>query len=318
MSINRLAVILAVSLAIVGNVVSAQDYPSKPIRLVTSAAGGGSDLIARLIIPAISVPMGQSVVVDNRGGSVLAPEVASKSAPDGYTLLVNGGSVWAIPLLQKAPYDPIKDFSPISLLAREASVVVVHPSLPVKSIKELIALAKARPGELNYSSAATGSSGHLAGELFKSMAGVKILWVPYKGQPQAITALISGEVQMTIYNVGSVAPHVKSGKLKALAVTSADPSALVPDLPTVSASGVPGYEAVGMTGIWAPAKTSGSIIDRLNLELVRFLNMKDVKDRFLNAGVEAVGTTPEQFAIAIKSDIVRMAKTIKDAGIKVE
>ena len=179
-------------------------------------------------------------------------------------------------------------------------------------------MAKARPGELNYASGATGGSTHLAAELFKSMAGVNIVHVPYKGSAPAITALISGEVQLTITDVGLVAPHVKSGKLRALAVTSAEPSALVPGLPTVAASGLPGYEAVGMTGILAPAKTPAAIINRLNQEIVRVLNMPEVKEQFFNAGVEVVGSSPEQFAATIKSEIAKLGKVIKDAGIKVD
>ena len=318
LSIRVLVALLSVGITVLpAGVVSAQDYPNKPIRIITSAAGGGSDLIVRLIMPGLAGPLKQTVVVDNRGGSLLASEAAAKAAPDGYTLLVNGASLWVVPLLQKAPYDAVRDFSPISLLAREVSVLVVHPSLPVKSVKELVTMAKARPAELNYSSAGAGSSAHLACELFKSIAGVKIVWVPYKSQPQAITALLSGEAQLTIANAGSVAPHVKSRKLRALAVTSAEPSTFVPGLPTVAAT-LPGYEAVGVTGVLAPAKTPTAVITLLSQELSRFLNLSDVKERFLSAGVEAAGSTPEQFAAIIKSDIARLGKTIKDAGIKVE
>jgi tripartite-type tricarboxylate transporter receptor subunit TctC len=188
----------------------------------------------------------------------------------------------------------------------------------VKSVKELIALAKAKPGVLNYSSSGTGGSTHLAQELFKAMAGVNIVHVPYKGTAATITALVSGEVQLTINDAGLVAPHAKSGKLRALAVTSAMPSALAPGLLTVAASGLPGYEWVGTTGMWAPVKTPGAIIDRLNQEIVRLLNGADVKQRFFNAGAEVVASSPEQFAAVIKSDIVRMGKVIKDAGIKVD
>ena len=194
----------------------------------------------------------------------------------------------------------------------------MHPSLPVKSVKELIALAKARPGALNYSSASTGSSTHLAGELFKFMAGVNIVHVAYKGTAPQISALISGEVQLTIVEEGSVEPHVKSGRLRALAVTSAEPSALAPGLPTVAASGLPGYEATGMIGIWAPAKTPGAIINRLNQEILRFLNLPEVKERFLNGGEEIVGSSPEQLAATIKSDGAKWGKVIKEAGIRAD
>ena len=300
-------------------VVSGQDYPNKPIRIVTAAAGGGSDFMARQVAQGISGPLGQPVIVENRGGGIIPVDYVSKAPPDGYTLLVQGAVAWVAPLLlRKAPYDMVRDFSPISLLVKEVYLVAVHPSLPVKSVRELIALAKTRPGELNYSSSIAGGSGHLAGELFRSMAGVNIVHVPYKGTAASITALISGEVQLTITDAGLMTPHVKSGKLRALAVTSAEPSALVPGLPTEAASGLPGYEAVGRTGIWAPAKTPAAIIERLNQEIVRVLNLPDVKERFFNAGVEPVGSSPEQFAAIVKADIAKLGKLIKDAGIKVE
>jgi tripartite-type tricarboxylate transporter receptor subunit TctC len=296
-------------------VVSGQDYPNKPIRIVTGLAGGGGDSVARIIAQGISGPLGQSVIVDNRT-TIQASEAASKAPPDGYTLLVIGSSVWIFPLLQKAPYE-VSDFSPISLISREINVVSVHPSVPVKSIKELIALAKARPGALNYGAGVIGGPQHLAAELFKSMAGVDIVRISYKGNAQSITGLISGEVQLMITDVGLLAPHVKMGRLRALAVTSLEPSALAPGLPTVAASGLPGYEAVGMTVMMAPANTPSAIINRLNQEIVRFLNRSDVKERFLNDGEEVVANSPEQFAAIIKSDMARISKVIKDAGIKV-
>ncbi len=300
-------------------VVSGQTYPDKPIRIATAAAGGGSDFMARLVAQGISGPLGQPVIVENRGGGIIPVDFVSKAPADGYTLLVQGGVAWVAPLLlRKAPYDVVRDFSPISLLVREVYIVAVHPSVPVRAIKELMALAKARPGELNFSSSTAGGSGHLAGELFKALAGVNIVHVPYKGTASSITALISGEVQLTITDAGLITPHVKSGKLRALAVTSADPSALFPGLPTVAASGLPGYEAVGRTGIWAPAKTPSAIIDRLNQEVVRALKLPDLKEKFLNAGVEAVGSSPEQFAAIIKAEIVTLGNLIKDAGIKLD
>ena len=319
MLMTRLLVsIFTVGLMVLGaGSVSGQDYPNKTVRIVTAAAGGGSDFTARLIAQGISGPFGQPVVVDNRSGVVMGEYVA-KSPPDGYTLLVAGGSHWIRPLLAKMPYDPVKDFSPISQLTREVLIFVVHPSLPVKSVKEMIALAKARPGELNYSTSSLGGTTHLATELFMSMAAVNIVHVPYKGQAAAITALISGEVQMTITDAGLLTPHMKSGKIRALAVTSATPSALAPGLPTVTASGLPRYETVGMSVIFAPAKTPAAIINRLNQEIVRLLGRTDVKERFLNAGAEAVGNSPEEFAAIIKSDMAKWSKVIKDAGIKVD
>ena len=320
MTRTRLAVVIlwAGVTAIGAGVACGQEYPNKPVRIITGAAGGGGDFDARIIAQGISGPLGQSVVVDNRANTIVAADAAAKSPPDGYTLFIGGSSTWIFPLLQKAPYDPVRDFAPISLIERTVSVVAVHPSIPAKSVKELIALAKARPGELNYSSAAVGGPAHIAGELFKSMAGVKIVNVVYKSNPPAITALISGEVQLTIIDVGSVAPHIKTGKLRALAVTSAEPSVLVPGMPTVSASGLPGYEAIGMAGFFAPAKTPTAAITRISQEAMRVLGRADVKEKLLNAGVEVIGSSPEQFAATLKADIAATAKVIKDAGIRVE
>jgi tripartite-type tricarboxylate transporter receptor subunit TctC len=216
------------------------------------------------------------------------------------------------------PYDALADFTPVTLTDRSPSVLNVHPSLPVKSVKELIALAKARPGELNYGSSGIGGASHLAGELFKYMAGVNIVWVGYKSGGHATTAVLSGEVQMQISDPNGIAPHVKAGRLRALAVTTLQPSPLVPGLPTVSESGVPGYEAAGLTGVFAPAKTPAAIINRLNQECARLLNQPEVKERLFNLGLEAVGNTSEQFIAIIKSDITRMGKVIKEAGIKIQ
>ena len=307
-------------IALGAGMVSGQDFPNKPIRIATAGAGGGSDFISRQIAQGISGPLGQPVIVMNTGGGgggVIQGEFLLKSPPDGSGLAVVGGSFWITPLLQKMPYDVVRDFSPISLVAREVSVVAVHPSVPAKSVKELIVLAKASPGALNYGSSSTGSPSHLAGELFNSLAGVRMVRVAYKGSALAITALISGEVPLVITDAGLVMPHVKSGRLRALAVTSAQPTALVPGMPTVAASGLPGYEIVGMTTIFAPGRTPMAIINRLNQEIVRVLSMPDVKERLLSTGVEAVGTSPEQFAAILKADIATMGKLIKDAGIKV-
>jgi tripartite-type tricarboxylate transporter receptor subunit TctC len=296
--------------------VHGQDYPSKPIRVVTSAPGGGGDIVARQIVQPVSGPLGQPVIVDNRASGLLASDVVSKTPPDGYNLVATGSSFWVIPLLQKAPYE-VNDFSPISLLVREVNVLAVHPSVPVKSVKELIALAKARPGEINAGISVLGSPAHLSAELFKALAGVKIVGVPYKGAAVGVTALIAGEVQMSIVDIGLVTAHMKTGKVRALAITNAQPSPLVPGLPTVAAS-LPGFEWVAATGLWAPAKTPTAIISRLNQEVVRVINSPDVKERFFVAGIETVGTSPEEFAAIIKSDMARVSKVIKDAGIKVD
>jgi len=305
-------------MVLVFGVVSAQEFPNKPIRVLTGAAGGGSDFASRIIAQGISGPLGQPVIIENRGSGALAAEAVAKAPPDGYTLHVNGALLWIQPLLQKALYDAVRDFAPISLLVREVNIVAVHPSVPVKSIKELIALAKSQPGKLNYAMAGVGGPQHLSVELFKTMAGTDIVAVPYKGTAASITALVSGEVQFTIVDAGTVMPHVKSGRLRALAVTTAEPSAMAPGLPTVAASGLPGYESGGVTVILAPAKTPAAIVNRLNQEIVRVLRTPEVKEKFFSAGAEIVGNSPEQFATAIKSDIVRASKVIKDAGIRVD
>ena len=318
MALSRFMVgIFSLGLMVLGaNVVSGQDYPNKSIRIVAAAAGGSNDFTARIIAQELSTSLGQPVIVDNRRG-IIPMEILSKAPANGYTLLVAGALSWIFPLLEKAPYDVMRDFSPISLLVREVNILVVHPSLPVKSVKELIALAKAKPGELNYGSSAVGGASHLSGELFKSMAGINTVWVPYKGNAAQISALISGEVQMMILNAGLVEPHVKSGRLRALAVTSAEPSIVAPGLPTVAASGVPGYERVTITGMFAPAETPGPIIDLLNKEVVRMLSQPHVKERFLNAKMETIGSSAEQFAATIKSEVAKTTRLIRDAGIRI-
>ena len=296
--------------------VSGQDYPSKPIRILTSGAGGASDILARLIAQGISAPLGQPVIVDNRV-AIIAIETVAKAPPDGYSLLFYGTLIWLAPFLRdNVPWDPVRDFSPITLVTSEPNVLVAHPSLPVRSVKELIALAKARPGALNYGSSGSGSSGHLAGELFKSMAGVDIVRIPFKSIVLGLPDLMSGQLQLMFPPVGPVDAHIKSGRLRALAVTSAQPSALVPGLPTLAASGLPGYEVVALNGIFAPGKTPAAIVNRLNQEMVRVLTRADVKEKFLSTGQEIVGSSPEEFAAAIKSDMARMGKVIRDAGIR--
>ena len=318
LNLRCVVAMVAVGMMVLGaGVVSGQAYPSKPIRIVTAAAGAGSDFSSRVIAQALSEPLGHQVIVDNRASGIIASEVVSKSPPDGYTLTVGGSAHWIRPLFARMPYDPVKDFATITLVSKDAFVLVAHPSMPVKSVKELIALAKSRPGQLNYGTSGTGSTQHLATESFAAMAGIKLTHVPYKGSAMAITDLLAGESQVMINDVGLVMPHAKTGKLRALAVTTAEPSALVPGLPTI-ASEVPGFEAVSMTGFWAPAGTPAAVITRLNQETVRALNRADIKERFLKAGSETVGNSPEQFAALIKADISRITKVIKDAGLKVE
>jgi tripartite-type tricarboxylate transporter receptor subunit TctC len=300
--------------------VSGQTYPSKPIRIITIGVGGGLDNAARLIAQELSVSLG-SVIVENRGGAggAISIETAAKAAPDGYTLLVQGSSLWFLPFMRDtATWDPVKDFTPITLVGSAPNILVVHPSLPVKSVKDLTNLAKAKPGQLNFSSTGAGAVTHLAGELFKAMAGVTMVHVPYRAGGLALSALISGEVEIMFPSASTAAPHIKFGRLRALALTSAQPSVLLPGLPTVAASGLPGYECTSMYGVWAPANTPSTIVARLNQEIVRALNKPQVKKQFLAYGVETVGSSPEEFAKTIKTDMAVLGKVIKNARIRVE
>ena len=312
------ATLLSAAVMILGiGAASGQVYPNRPIRIVTADPGGSNDFLARVIGQGVSESLGQQVIVDNRASALVAGIVA-KSMPDGYTLLVTTGLVWILPLLQTTSYDPVKDLAPITLAVSTPNILVVHPGVAVNSVQEVIALAKARPGELNYGSGATGSASHLGAELFKAMAGVNIVRIPYKGAGPAVNGLIGGQVQLMMATAGSVAPHIKSGRLKALAVTSAQPSEMFPGLPTVSASGLPGYDATSMIGVLAPARTPAAIVNRLNQEIVKALNRPDTKAKLYNAGMEIVGSSPAQSVATIAGDMARMGKLIKDAGIRAE
>jgi len=259
------------------------------------------------------------VVVDNRPSGVIPGEITAKAQPDGYTLVLSGASFWISPLfLDKPPYDPVRDFTPITLPVSTPNILAVTQSLPVKTVKDLIALAKAKPGELNYATPGTGSSPHLGGELFKAMSGVNIVRINYKSATASMADLIAGQIQMTFGNAASTAPHAKSGRLKALAVTSAQPSPLFPDLPTVAASGLPGYEMLSLFGIFGPARMQDDIVQRLNREIVRVLNREEVRDLLANGGIEVVGSTPAQLGSAVKSEVAKWGKLIKDAGIRSE
>jgi tripartite-type tricarboxylate transporter receptor subunit TctC len=300
--------------------VQAQEYPNRPIRIVTSEPGGGTDFGARVIAQGLAERFGQQVIVENRGGAsgAIAGDMLARSKPDGYTLLAYGPTIWLLPLLRaNVPYDPLKDFAPVSLTDRSPNVLVVHRSLTVASVRQLIALARARPGELNYARAAAGGPPHLAAELFKSLAGVNIVAVPYKGGGPAVIGLLGGEVGLMFATAASIAPHTRSGKVRALAVTSAQPSPLFPALPTVSAS-VPGYECVAINGIFAPAGTPATIVNRLSGEIASFLARPAVKDRFFGAGVETVGSSPDEYARTLASEIAKWGKLFREAGIRDE
>ena len=299
---------------------TAQPYPAKSVRIITAEAGGGNDIVARVLARALSDSVGQPFIVENRGGAggLIAADAVAKAPADGYTLLAYASNIWIIPLVKKnVPYD-MRDFAPITWAARSPSFLVVHPSVPVRTVKELIALAKARPAQLNYGSGGTGSTAHLAGALFNAMARVNIVRVTYRGNAPAMNDLIAGQVQVMFATAGTISPHMGaggSGRLRALAVTSPQPSLLAPGLPTVAAT-LPGYESLSIYGFFAPAKTPAAIVQLLNREAVRALSRAEVKDMLLKAGIEAVGTTPETFADVIRQDVARMRKVLEDAGIK--
>lgn len=307
--------LLFAALMIAGVAAFGQDYPNKPLRLVTSDAGGAGDFVSRTLAQGLAAALGQQIIIENRPAN--AAEIVARAAPDGYTLLLYGPTVWITPLVRKSGWDVKRDLAPVSLTVRAPNLLIVTPTLPVKTVKELIALARARPGDLNFASSETGSSTHLAAELFKYVTGVNIVRINYKGPAMAINDIITGRVQMMFLAANSVKAHVKSGKLRALAVTTERPSPLFPDLPTVSAA-VPGYESAAQFGFFAPAKTPAGYINRLNEESVRFLNSAVAKERYFNAGMEIIANSPEQFADMLTADIAKWTKVIAAAGIREE
>ena len=317
--VRILSAAFVMGLAIIGaGTACGQNYPVKPLRILTSEAGAGNDYSARVIAQGITAPLGQPVIVENRA-SLIGVEMVAKAPPDGYTLIYVGSSMWILPYMRDhVPWDSERDFAPITVATSAPNILVVYPSLPINSVGDLIALAKSKPGELNYAAGATGSAVHLAAELFNAMAGVKIVRIAYKSSAPALIDLTGGRVQIMFSTANSAMPFVKSAKLRAVAVTSAQPSALFPGLPTVAATGLPGYEMTVLTGMFAPAKTPPAIIKRLNEEMVRVLNTAQVKEKFLTQGADTIGSTPEQFAAAIKVDIAKLSKLIKDAGIRAD
>ncbi len=296
---------------------SSQDYPNKVIRIVTTTAGGGTDFMSRIIAQGITGPLGQPVVIENRPAGFTPGLIVSQASPDGYTLLVSGTNHHLSTLLRKAPYDPIKNFAPVSLVSIEPNVLTVHPGVAANSVKELIALAKAKPGVLNFSSNGVGSSGHLGGELFNILAGIKIVHIPYKGAAQAVTDMLSGQVHLRFGSLGPAVPHIKTGKLRALGITSTKPSALLPGVPTVAAT-VPGYEFTSGAFLFAPAKTPEPVIKRLNQEITRTLNQPETKEKVFSSGQEIVAGSPQELAAYLKGDMERIGKVIKDLGIHEE
>jgi tripartite-type tricarboxylate transporter receptor subunit TctC len=298
-------------------------YPSRPVRLVIpQSPGGPSDLIGRLTAQKLGENIGTTVVADNRAGAAgnVGCEIVARSAPDGYTLLLGPPGCMAInpTLYPNLPFNPLRDFEPITQLEAGPQMLVVHPSVPAQSVKELVALVKAKPAAFNFSSGGAGTPNHLSSELFKHAAGLQMVHVPYKGTGPAIAAVVSGQVQMMIAGLPPALPQVKSGKLRGLAVTSLKRSPAVPEVPTIAESGYPGFELISWHSILAPARTPKPIVTRLNAELVKILAQPEVKERFASMGVEPVGSTPAQFAEHLKSETVRFAKVIKAAGIRAE
>jgi tripartite-type tricarboxylate transporter receptor subunit TctC len=296
---------------------AAADYPEKPLRIVTSEAGGGNDVPARIVAQGLTLALGQQVVIENRPSGVVPAEIVAKAAPNGYTLLLYNNALWTAPLIQATPYDVLRDFVPVTAVARAVNVLVVNPALPVKSVADLITLAKSKAGGLNYGSSGTGASNHLAAEMFRTMAQIDIVRVNYKGASPALTALIAGELQLMFPTAGAVTPHVRGGRLKALAVTSAAPTALFPGVPALSAT-LPGYESLAIYGLFAPAGTPRAIVGKLNSAVVQYLEQTDVRDKFANAGMDATGSTPEQLGASVKAEVARVGKVIRDAGIRAD
>jgi tripartite-type tricarboxylate transporter receptor subunit TctC len=300
-----------------------QVYPSKPIRMIVAyPPGGGTDIVGRMVAQKLGETLGQGIVVENRGGASgnIGTEIAARAAPDGYTVLMGNVAPNAInvSLFKNLPFDPVADFAPVSLVASTPNILVVHPSTPARTVKEVIALAKAKPGTLNFASAGVGSSSHLAGELFRILAGAEIVHVPYKGAGPAMVDVLSGQVQLYFATMPAAMPHVKSGKLVPIAVTSARRSPALPDAPTIAESGVPGYEAATWYGLLAPAHTPATAVARLHENIVKILGDAALRQKLVDQGFDPVGDSPEEFAAYIKSEIAKWGKVIRDADIRPE
>ena len=315
---------ITLALAAAADVASAvaQTYPSKPIRLIIGfPPGGGADIVARQLTPKLGEQLGQQVVIDNRAGAGgnIALEMLATALPDGYTLMMTTPTVTVNPALYpKLGYNTLKDFTAVRLVASTAYILVVHPSVPAKTVQELIALAKAKPRQLNYSSGGNGAAAHLAGALFLSMTGVEMTHIPYKGVAPSLVALLSGEVQLTFSSQPSTIPLIKEGRLRPLGITSAKRSGFTPDIPTIAESGVPGYESTAWYGVIAPARTPAAIIARLNLELTKMLDQPDIKAAIAAQSFEILPSNPEQFNGFIKTELVKWAKVVKESGMRIE
>jgi len=317
---SLIPVLVALTLMTVPGLAVAQAYPTKAVRLIVPfAAGGSTDIIGRTVAQKLNEMWGQPVLVDNRpgGSTVIGTDAVAKAAPDGYTLLITPAPFTIVPsLIGKLPYDPARDFEPITLINTTPLVIVVHPGVPAKSIKELIALAKSRPGALNYGSSGAGGSNHLAGELFNAMAGVKMVHVPYKGNAPALADLVGGHVDAVFNGLTSAMPLIKSGRLRALAVTSLARAGALPDMPTLDELGLKGFQAVAWNGLTAPARTPKEVIARLNADVLKVVRSPELADRLKAEGSDPVGNSPAQYATFLRDEIAKWAKVIKQAGIK--
>ena len=301
----------------------AQTYPDRPIRvLLPVPAGGTPDVLARTVTPGMAELLGQQLVIDNRGGAGgrIAAELAARAAPDGYTVfLTSPGALTIVPHMSKdVPYDALKDFAPVGLVSSGAFLLITHPSVPVKTVKELVALAKAQPGKINYSSAGNGTANHLAMERFKYAAGIDLTHVPYKGAPQAVTDLLAGRVSVTLNSIPPVLAHIKAGKLQPLGLAGAKRSPLLPNVPTVSEAGVAGFESGSWLGLLVPAKTSKAIIARLHEVMVKAVNAPETRTRIEAQGAEPAGTSPTEFSTMIRQEYEAHAKIVKLSGLKVD
>jgi len=317
--------ILVVVLLIFAVSVSAAEntYPSRPVRLIAPfSAGGGVDIVARLVAQRLSEKWGQQVVVDNRTGAtgIIGTDLAAHATPDGYTLLMGNAATHAVnvSLFKKLPYDAIRDFVPITLVGRVPEMLVVHPALPASTVQELIALAKSKPGELTFGSAGSGSPPHLAGELFQSLAKIRLVHIPYKGSAPALTDLIAGQINMYFSNILSAVPYVKGGRLRGLGVTSAKRSVVAPDIPAIAEAGLPGYEDYNWYGVLAPKGTPKAIVDKLHTDIVHVVKSTDVEDRLTKDGAEVIANTPAEFAKFIREEIQKYAQIIKQSGLRTE
>jgi tripartite-type tricarboxylate transporter receptor subunit TctC len=318
----RTALLVLAATSLTASLAHAQNYPSKPIRMVViSAPGGTTDILARALTQQMTEGLGQAVVTDNRpgGGGILSSELVAHANPDGYTLLYTHTSFSVLPSLhKKLPYDSIRDFQPIGRLAFFPGVLIVNNKLPVKSVKELIAMAKAQPGKLNYAAGTTGATAHLSGELLRTMAGIDIVHVPYKGTGAQLTSVISGETQFTFASLPAALPHVQAGRVRALAIGSAKRSPTLPNLPTVSESALPGFDVSAWNGVLAPRGTPRAIVDKLNREIRRIAELPDVKERAASQGAELAVDTPEEFGAHIKAEIAKWGKLVRASHMRAD